>query len=724
MKNYLNRVLAGVMVGITAVTMTGCTGSTIGENAAATTDNNQKVPMGRYMEKSVVLPEELTSIIDYISGKDGASYLYGYNQERKPLLYRTKDYQTWEKQDASWLEKLEQEGKMNFKITMGNDQKYYVSYVDAEMKSAIAQVKEDGSLVELSLEGFGEGGMPSEIHVLENGDLLVSSYYGGVTRYSGTDGKRQMEFPGNDGEFTVVSDTQLAIMDIQRGGIVFYDLATGKEEKLVAYDGLEWGTKLIADEQGNTYIINNTGINRLAAGGSSWENIVESGMSSFGKPSLSLASASVVGDKFYVFCYDQVEGGSLLEYAYNPDVASRPTTEVSIYMLEENMTIRQAAAEYQRKNPDVMVRLQVGMKSGEAATKADAIRTLNTELLAGKGPDILMLDGLPIESYRDKGVLWNMEEIIGPMLDKGLLLENIVGAYKEDNGIYAVPTSFELPMMWGDKQLLEEAGSVQDIAAWAKAHPEQKVMYSMTPSMLIKQFYGASASTWLDEKGQINEGEFAKFLEAINTLADNNAAEPVSEDKLYEMSYFSREYMAYKDTALHTEPLGGFTYMTTPYSYINHRDDGDFKVMSNQGKGLFDAAGIIGINANSKNLDIAKGIVETALSETVQNVELGEGFVVNTKAFDRQSDPNQSMGSMVAIGMSPAGGRPIEFVSPDAKAYEQVSQIVKSVSMPAYEDEVLLDMIIEETKGYFDGTKTAEEAASAVAQRTKAYLAE
>ena len=57
---------------------------------------------------------------------------------------------------------------------------------------------------------------------------------------------------------------------------------------------------------------------------------------------------------------------------------------------------------YQRQNPDVRVSYEVALGDDSAVTESDAMRTLSTELLAGEGPDVLILDGMPVESYIEK----------------------------------------------------------------------------------------------------------------------------------------------------------------------------------------------------------------------------------------------------------------------------------------------------------------------------------
>ena len=63
--------------------------------------------------------------------------------------------------------------------------------------------------------------------------------------------------------------------------------------------------------------------------------------------------------------------------------------------------LRQAISVYQKQNPDVYVDLEIGMSGEDSVTASDALRTLNTDIMAGKGPDILILDGMPVDEIFD-----------------------------------------------------------------------------------------------------------------------------------------------------------------------------------------------------------------------------------------------------------------------------------------------------------------------------------
>ena len=90
----------------------------------------------------------------------------------------------------------------------------------------------------------------------------------------------------------------------------------------------------------------------------------------------------------------------------------------SVYSLEENSGIRQAVVMFQKKYPDIYLTLETGMSGNDGVTRTDALKTLNTEIMAGKGPDILILDGISSETYAEQGML---EDLSGILKEAGLL---------------------------------------------------------------------------------------------------------------------------------------------------------------------------------------------------------------------------------------------------------------------------------------------------------------
>ena len=54
--------------------------------------------------------------------------------------------------------------------------------------------------------------------------------------------------------------------------------------------------------------------------------------------------------------------------------------------------------------------------------------------MAGEGPDILFMDGLPVNSYIEKGLLADVSDVMNPLISDGKLFKNIAETYKSDDG--------------------------------------------------------------------------------------------------------------------------------------------------------------------------------------------------------------------------------------------------------------------------------------------------
>ena len=72
--------------------------------------------------------------------------------------------------------------------------------------------------------------------------------------------------------------------------------------------------------------------------------------------------------------------------------------KLNIYMLNDNQNVRDAIACYAAAAPDVEIDIEVGVPDYDT-TVSDALKKLNTRLLSGNGPDIILMDDIQSESY-------------------------------------------------------------------------------------------------------------------------------------------------------------------------------------------------------------------------------------------------------------------------------------------------------------------------------------
>ena len=83
---------------------------------------------------------------------------------------------------------------------------------------------------------------------------------------------------------------------------------------------------------------------------------------------------------------------------------------------------------YQQEHPELKVELRTGMEEEAALTRTDAIKQLNTELLSGSGPDLIVMDGLSVEKYTDMGLLLPVDL----NMSEDAYFTNIAETYRKD----------------------------------------------------------------------------------------------------------------------------------------------------------------------------------------------------------------------------------------------------------------------------------------------------
>ena len=84
--------------------------------------------------------------------------------------------------------------------------------------------------------------------------------------------------------------------------------------------------------------------------------------------------------------------------------------KLNIYMLNDNQNVRDAIACYAAAAPDVEIDIEVGVPDYDT-TVSDALKKLNTRLLSGNGPDIILMDDIQSESYMQSGQLLELTDL-------------------------------------------------------------------------------------------------------------------------------------------------------------------------------------------------------------------------------------------------------------------------------------------------------------------------
>jgi len=152
------------------------------------------------------------------------------------------------------------------------------------------------------------------------------------------------------------------------------------------------------------------------------------------------------------------------------------------------------ALQYEKEHPDVDIEINVISEMSDKET----IKKLNTELMAGKGPDIIFSDFL-LTDYIEKGILVNLEEFINKNESFNIedYNENLINASKAEYGFYCLPVDYSINCFLVNTKLMEQKGIVlKEDMTWeqlynivVKANSSSKEKFYILPKMEHEELY-------------------------------------------------------------------------------------------------------------------------------------------------------------------------------------------------------------------------------------------
>lgn len=508
-------------------------------------------------------------------------------------------------------------------------------------------------------------------------------------------------------------------------------------------------------EEGTLYFANGGGLYRYRAGGSVVEQLADGKLNSLAKPSISLYGMMVLGDGSFLLSVMDEANAKLLHYVYDESIPTVPDTELKVYALEDSAEVQQAISMFQTQNPKYYVSLETGISGDDAVTASDALRTLNTEIMAGNGPDVLILDGMPMDSYMEKGVLKDISGVYSEMLQNDGLQENVAGIYQRDGAVYAIPSRFKVPVLVGDAETIaqiEDMESLGSVAEQLRAKDDEtaSILHVMSAYWLQKIFYGVYSPTMLAADGTLDTQVLTDYMTELKMLFDlNHYAEDEIEYRMFTEYDDPYDFSAYIDVQDWIEDNVKMQLVNVSSGYnladitsvCALKDGLDYRLAPAGGKNVFIPATIVGVSAKSSQSEGAEEFVKFMLSEAAQSVNQGGGFPVNKKALDTElfadklekaaeaeADPDlRILGSSYST-IKDENGVVKEFaydtILPEQAEIDRFKELADSLDTPSLTDAVMEELVAEQAGKCITQDVTVEEAVSAVSQKMDLYLAE
>ena len=516
--------------------------------------------------------------------------------------------------------------------------------------------------------------------------------------------------------------------------------------------GMNDGHPIIAapgEQDDIIYLAVKGGLYRHVLGGTVMEQIIDGNLNTLGNPGLALLDMAMLPDNTFVVLYT---GGKLCKYSYDPDMPTVPEHQLNVYSLTENYALRQAVSLFQKARPDVYVRYEVGM-SDSSMTKDDAVRNLNTKIMAGEGPDILLLDGLPMASYEEKGVLADVSEIVDHMSGDAALFPNVVDAYRKDGKIYVLPLRIQIPVIAGEAKYVQK---INDLASLADAveemrreNPEGALLGLRSSQQVLDVLSLTSSAAWTDEKGNIDEKAVEEFLTAAERIWQAELS-GVDEKWLEEEPNFGASFsggdMYYAAVSTHAlsismedEKLGiGKSYRVDfDYNVITsiagNNDEFGYKFWNGQVENGFIPDGLAGVSAKSTQKELALEFYTFLFGRELQDMDLSGGFPVNMASFDSYAE-NPYTGQQLGFPDNFAGNVVtmkddgemfyLELAWPDEEQFRELKEMVSGTSVISMGDPEIEEAVLETGQKVLDGEITVQEAVREIVSRSAIYLAE
>ncbi|PEZ50358.1 ABC transporter substrate-binding protein [Bacillus cereus] len=410
-------------------------------------------------------------------------------------------------------------------------------------------------------------------------------------------------------------------------------------------------------------------------------------------------------------------------------------TIVEVSTLGSTESLKQAEKLYEQKNPKIDIQIKGAFPENESKTGGSKtegsqkdetsaekiISKVNTEFLAGRGSDVIVLDGLPADKYGKKGLLTDLSEMIeqDKSFDKNQYFDKVLDNSKTNEKLYGIPLYFWLSGLLGDDKAIQQSGVKVNDKEWtwseftsigkelASKGTHTHVIGNTPPEQMLQFLVQDHYNELVDKasgKAKFQSDLFVQMLEDVKKMYDEKLA-TADEVNLGE-SYFVRLPMIMSiEDYFSTGALLGIT--GTKIYQKPH--------IAGQKKGVaFTPNTTVGINEKSPVKKEAWNFLKFLMSDEVQSK--GNGFPINKAVYEQQIKTLKEK-----KGIEGPDGTLINVTESDIQGLEKM---VAEISVQSPQSTKIESIIAEESKSYFSGQKSAKDVAALIQNRVKTYINE
>lgn len=401
-----------------------------------------------------------------------------------------------------------------------------------------------------------------------------------------------------------------------------------------------------------------------------------------------------------------------------------------------NSDIKQRVVEYNRSSDKYRITIKDYSTYNTYEDYTAGMTQLNTDIIAGNMPDIILTEGLQTEIYAAKGWLADIGKMIreDEELSKVEFLENVFEAYSMDGKLYYVIPQFYVMGMMG------KASLVGDRTSWTMAEAMQLVNSTpgstllgadMTRSSFVETMMGFCGNDFVDVstgKCSFDSKNFLEMMEYAKTLPETFE---YKEDYWQDYDYTS----LYRNNKVILMPMY-FSSFSEISQGVNGMFGGDVSYIgfpTESGKGsMIMAPGCYVISERSSYKEGAWDFLRYYLTDEYQDATQRNFPVKKAKFMEMAQDATRR-----PYYINDETGEKVEYdntiwingedVVVDPLSQEQLDKLLTfllSVNKRYYVNDAVSNIVKEDIEAYFSGQKSAEEVAKLIQNRAQLYVNE
>lgn len=420
------------------------------------------------------------------------------------------------------------------------------------------------------------------------------------------------------------------------------------------------------------------------------------------------------------------DDSSLLRFTKeNPaDISEKTAITLGTMFLEPN--VQSEIMKFNRSNDKYEIKVIDYSELYPGDGLEEAKKQLDMDIISGKAPDIINIDG-NVKKYVDKGIFLDLT----PEFDKGGALEgiellpNIAEMMKYDGKMYTFMPSFKVATCAVRAKFAKGKGSLtyKELDDLIKSNGTDYETafgsnHNKSYGNLLMPHYADKCIDWNEKKCDFKNPEFIEFLNFINKFPDkasghSNLAEidkSYAEDKgIYYRELFSNlnEYARLKQLVFNDD-----------IELVGYPNNSRENIASINGE-------LYAVNSNTAHKDIALEFVKelilsdkddsySGFSTVKQKFEEELQEATKEKSDDDESAQLWNQINHVMVKMKPLSQEEV------SKFYDYTVSIN---SLDCMNNEIT-NIIAEEASAFYCGQKTAEEVADIIQNRVTVYINE